>query len=99
MARIAALLFALSCALWSFGAGAAQKPLPGLYAARVVVTGTGETNRRIGFRLCLDQVLVRVSGDHRILASPRMAGLRDIAGSFVADYSYRDRLEGIPVHD
>ena len=99
MARIAALLFALSCALWSFGAGAAQKPLPGLYAARVVVTGTGETNRRIGFRLCLDQVLVRVSGDHRILARPQMAGLRDIAGSFVAEYSYRDRLEGIPVHD
>lgn len=70
-----------------------------LYRAKAIVTGTGEANRQIGFRTCLEKVLVRVSGDQRLLKNPRMPALSDKAGGFVAEFRYRDRLEGIPVHD
>ncbi|RUU29626.1 DUF2066 domain-containing protein [Mesorhizobium sp. M6A.T.Ce.TU.016.01.1.1] len=70
-----------------------------LYSARTIVTGQGEQNRQIGFKACLDAVLVRVSGDQRLPNRPEMAALRDKAGSFVAEFRYRDRMEGIPIHD
>ncbi|MGX7872427.1 DUF2066 domain-containing protein [Mesorhizobium sp. ORM6] len=70
-----------------------------LYQSKTIVTGQGEENRQIGFRDCLDRVLVRVSGDQRLLKKPEMADLRDKAGSFVDSFRYRDRLEGIPIHD
>lgn len=70
-----------------------------LYQSQTIVTGQGEVNRQIGFKDCLDRVLVRVSGDQRLPKKPEMAGLRDKAGSFVDSFRYHDRLEGIPVHD
>lgn len=70
-----------------------------LYQSQTIVTGQGEVNRQIGFKTCLDAVLVRVSGDQRLAKKPEMAALRDKAGSFVAEFRYHDRLEGIPVHD
>ncbi|MGX5831338.1 DUF2066 domain-containing protein [Mesorhizobium sp. 43Arga] len=70
-----------------------------LYQSRTIVTGQGEVNRRIGFRDCLDRVLVRASGDQRLLAKPEIAALRDKAGDFVDTFRYHDRLEGIPIHD
>jgi hypothetical protein len=70
-----------------------------LYQSRTIVTGQGEVNRRIGFKDCLDRVLVRVSGDQRLLEKPEMAALRDKAGDFVDAFRYHDRLEGIPIHD
>ncbi|RJT37308.1 DUF2066 domain-containing protein [Mesorhizobium waimense] len=70
-----------------------------LYQSQTIVTGRGEVNRQIGFRDCLDRVLVRVSGDQRLPQKPEMLALRDKAGDFVDTFRYRDRLEGIPVHD
>lgn len=70
-----------------------------LYQSQTIVTGQGEVNRRIGFKACLEAVLFRVSGDQRLPKKPGMAALRDRAGSFVAEFRYRDRLGGIPVHD
>ncbi|CAN7698635.1 DUF2066 domain-containing protein [Mesorhizobium sp. LjNodule214] len=70
-----------------------------LYQAQTIVTGQGEVNRQIGFRDCLDRVLVRVSGDQRLPQKPEMLALHDKAGDFVDTFRYRDRLEGIPVHD
>ncbi|MDK1387150.1 DUF2066 domain-containing protein [Sinorhizobium sp. 8-89] len=70
-----------------------------LYTSDAIVTGTGEQNRQIGFRECLGEVLVKVSGDQRVLASPALSPLIERAGSFVASFAYRDRLEGIPIHD
>ncbi|QKC84351.1 DUF2066 domain-containing protein [Mesorhizobium sp. NZP2077] len=70
-----------------------------LYQSQTIVTGQGEVNRQIGFRDCLDRVLVRVSGDRRLLERPEMAELRDKAGSFVDSFRYHDRMEGIPIHD
>ncbi len=70
-----------------------------LYSAKAIVTGQGEKNREPGFRDCLTQVLVRVSGDQRLTARPEMADLLPRAGSFVRSFSYRDRLAGKPIHD
>lgn len=70
-----------------------------LYASQTIVNGRYEKNRQAGFKRCLDAVLVRVSGDQRLPAKPEMAALRDKAGSFVASFRYRDRMEGIPNHD
>ena len=83
-------------------AGAAARPASAgddLYRAKTIVTGQGEENRQIGFKACLDAVVVRVSGDQRLPKKPEMAALRDKAGSFVAEFRYRDRMEGIPIHD
>jgi uncharacterized protein len=80
------------------GPGAAAN-LHELYKSDAIVTGTGEENRQIGFRECLDEVLVKVSGDQRVLDAPALAPLMQRAGDFVASFSYRDRLEGIPIHD
>ncbi|RWC56261.1 DUF2066 domain-containing protein [Mesorhizobium sp.] len=73
--------------------------LEDLYSSQTIVNGKYEKNRQAGFKRCLDAVLVRVSGDQRLPAKPQMAALRDKAGSFVAGFRYRDRMEGIPNHD
>ena len=70
-----------------------------LYTSRAITTGTGEKNRKLGFRDCLDRVLVRVSGDARLPARPGMEAIRARAGDFVVAFSYRDRLAGRPIHD
>lgn len=73
--------------------------LEDLYSSQTIVNGKYEKNRQAGFKRCLDAVLLRVSGDQRLPAKPQMTALRDKAGSFVAGFSYRDRMEGIPNHD
>ncbi|RVD10771.1 DUF2066 domain-containing protein, partial [Mesorhizobium sp. M7A.F.Ca.ET.027.02.1.1] len=73
--------------------------LEDLYNSQTIVNGKYEKNRQSGFKRCLDAVLVRVSGDQRLPAKPEMTALRDKAGSFVAGFHYRDRMEGIPNHD
>jgi hypothetical protein len=70
-----------------------------LYEARTIVTGHGEGSRHIGFRQCLEQVLVKVSGDPRLIGDPKVAALAEGAASFVTDFAFRDRMAGIPVHD
>lgn len=78
---------------------AAAAELQHLYSSKAIVTGQGEKNRQPGFRDCLDRVLVKVSGDPRLPDLPAMQKLRQQAGSFVASFSYRDRLAGKPIHD
>jgi uncharacterized protein len=80
-------------------AGRAAEVTDDLYRTQAIVTGKGEKNRQFGFRDCLDKVLVRVSGNQRLLAKPEIAPLRDSAGDLVASFTYRDRLEGVPIHD
>ncbi|MGF6160698.1 hypothetical protein M2267_005976 [Ensifer sp. KUDG1] len=95
-AMAAALAVALLC-LAGGGAGAAD--IDALYRSDAIVTGAGEANREIGFRECLREVLVKVSGDPAITDAPGFAAAEARAGSFVSAFSYRDRLEGIPIHD
>jgi uncharacterized protein len=86
-------------ALFMFGDGTAAGEVDDLYQARTIVTGQGEASRRVGFADCLAQVLVKVSGDPRLLDDRRVTRLAGKADTFVADFQYRDRMAGIPVHD
>ena len=70
-----------------------------LYQARTIVTGQREETRGPGFERCLEDVLVKVSGDPLVLADPALAGMKRNAVSYVAGFHYRDRMEGIPIHD
>ncbi len=68
-----------------------------LFQARPIVTGRGETNRAAGFALALKEVLIKVSGDARLLGDPRIAAIDP--GPLVEFFTYHDRMEGIPIHD
>jgi hypothetical protein len=69
------------------------------YQAQTIVTGQGEESRRFGFPVCLEQVLVKVSGDPRLIGDPEVAALAGQAATFVTGFAFRDLLAGIPVHD
>jgi uncharacterized protein len=97
--KVAAAIACLAVML-AFGCGAAAAgTVDDLYRARIIVTGQGEESRRLGFAECLEQVLVKASGDPRLAGDPRVAALAGQADAFVADFHYRDRMAGIPVHD
>jgi uncharacterized protein len=87
----------LTCAAPAF-AESASAPIE-LYQAKPVVTGTSEKNRQIGFALAFEDVLVKVSGDPWLIGDPRVTELAKEAGSMVQEFRYRDRMEGIPIHD
>jgi hypothetical protein len=70
-----------------------------LYRAKAIVTGISEKNRVPGFVQCLEDVLVRVSGDPRLIGDPAATALAKNVKDYVASFRYRDRLEGIPIHD
>src|SRR5436190_19371081 len=95
MLRAFVALLAIAFATAAHTAGAPVE----LYQAKPIVTGTGETNRKLGFALAFKDVLVKVSGDPRLLNDPRVEDLSKDAGSLVAGFHYRDRMEGIPIHD
>ncbi|MBX3575604.1 MAG: DUF2066 domain-containing protein [Rhizobiaceae bacterium] len=81
------------------GAPARAVDLESLYQSQAIVTGQGEANRQLGFEICFRQVLVRVSGDQRVPDEPAIATLVPSAGDYVVSFRYRDRLEGVPIHD
>ena len=95
--RSLALLFGALVALAA--RPAAAQDIDALYRATAIVTGTGEENRQIGFRLTMEDVIVRVSGDYRLIVSGKAAPTIADAASFVTKIHYHDRYEGIPVHD
>jgi uncharacterized protein len=102
MSRNAVRLTLALCAfmvLWSDGSIGQPGGVSDIYTTRAVVTGTDERNRPLGFRLCFEDVLVKVSGDASILSDRRFAALAAVAGQYVSTFSYRDRFEGKPVHD
>ncbi|MER9022027.1 DUF2066 domain-containing protein [Mesorhizobium sp. M0815] len=96
--RLALVAIGLVCTCLA-GHPALATSLAELYQSQTIVNGQGEEHRQAGFKICLDKVLVRVSGDQRLPAKPQMTALRDKAGSFVSSFRYRDRMEGIPNHD
>jgi hypothetical protein len=102
MSRNAVRLTLALCAfmvLWRDGSIGQPGGVSDIYTTRAVVTGTDERNRPLGFRLCFEDVLVKVSGDASILSDRRFAALAAVAGQYVSTFSYRDRFEGKPVHD
>jgi uncharacterized protein len=88
-----AILLAAACL------GRAAAAQDELYRAQAIVTGEGEAERARGFALCLETVLVKVSGDPRLQGDAAVARLAAQAAGFVAGFAYQDRMAGIPVHD
>lgn len=78
---------------------AAAETVSDLYQGSTLVTGQIEETRVPGFGRCLRDVLVKVSGDLRLLHDPRLDALEKEAARFVRGFRYRDLLEGIPIHD
>ncbi len=78
---------------------AAAQDTDSLYRAVAIVTGTGEANRRLGLALCLEEVLVKVSGDARLVGDRRVAALARRADTLVSKFSYRDRFAHRPIND
>ena len=73
-----------------------QPPL-GLYEARTILTGTDTRSRPAGLAICLEDVLVKVSGDGGLRGDPRVAAIDP--GALVIDFSYVDRLSSMSHHD
>lgn len=82
--------FALSLAALGLGVPAALSANNPLYRARAIVTGIRDETRIPGLRLCLPQVLVRVSGDPRLENHPLVAGLARKPEDAVVQISFRD---------
>jgi hypothetical protein len=91
--------FVIAAALLACPVAALAGATDDLYRAQAIVTGQGEVERARGFALCLDDVLVKLSGDPRLVGDPRLQPLEATAGQFVAAFAYHDRMSGIPVHD
>ena len=76
----------------------AVKPSPGsvgdLYQSVYVTSGTGEANRLPGFRQTLEDVLVKVSGDPRLIGDPRIDALKAKAAALATSFTYLDLYSG-----
>ena len=70
-----------------------------LYQAKAIVTGEREETRLPVLGQCLRDVLKKVSGDPDIDRDLRVETFASQAQAYVKDFSYRDRMEGIPIHD
>jgi uncharacterized protein len=94
-----AIILSVLAVLWIDASIAQPESLDDVYTTRAVVTGKDERNRPLGFRLCFEDVLIKASGDASIVSDDRFERLVASAGQYVSTFSYRDRLEGKPVHD
>lgn len=70
-----------------------------LYTTQTITSGTAPERRAIGFAQCLRDIVVRVTGDSRLLNEPRLAEQARHAGDLIASYTFRDRMSGTPIHD
>jgi hypothetical protein len=70
-----------------------------IYQARVIVTGEREETRLPVLGQCLKDVLKKVSGDPVIDRDSRVEAFASQAQAYIKSFSYRDRMEGIPIHD
>jgi hypothetical protein len=65
-----------------------------LYQAMEIVTGTDMRERPRGFAMCLEDVLVKVSGDARLRLDPRVAEMKRHAADYVTTFDYVDPIAG-----
>src|SRR6185436_7224473 len=89
----------LAAVVLCFCVTAAAATVDALYQARTIVTGEREETRIPGIAACFNDVLVKVSADPRLIGDPRVAAMSSQAASYVREYRYHDRMEGIPIHD
>ncbi|WP_245286569.1 DUF2066 domain-containing protein [Bradyrhizobium sp. ARR65] len=94
--RLISALLALVATCWC---GTMATAADSLYRAQAVVTGQGEPNRTIGFGVCLEDVLIKVSGAQKLAGDPRLAAYKAKASDYVRAYSYHDQMAGTPTRD
>jgi hypothetical protein len=70
-----------------------------LYRAETIVTGQGEPERLRGFRVGAEEAVVKLTGDATLLGSEKLAPIIERSATLVQDFTYEDRMKGIPVHD
>jgi uncharacterized protein len=97
--RALRLCLAVVLVSWWGAAGAGWAAGPDLYRARTKVTGQTEEGRGPALARCFADVLVKVSGDARLLNHPGAATMAKEAGGLVTDLRYRDLMADLPVHD
>lgn len=95
--RRAGLAFLGAALLASFPVGAAD--IDTLYQGHAIVTGQGEPNRLLALPSCIEEVLVKVSGDPRLAGDPRLDPIKREAQDDLVAFGYHDRMSGIPTHD
>lgn len=88
------LAVALTCC-----AGTSRASDDNLYRAQTIVTGQGEANRITGFALCLEDVLIKVSGALGLAGDARLDPYKAKARDFVRAYDYHDQMSGTPKRD
>ncbi|WP_054313202.1 DUF2066 domain-containing protein [Mesorhizobium sp. 1M-11] len=80
-------------------ASAAEVNRTNLYRGQSVTNGFGEVNRARALAPSLEDVLVKVSGDPRLIGDPRVAEMARHAPDYLKAFSYRDLLNNRPPHD
>lgn len=70
-----------------------------LYRGQTTVTGQGEGNRLVGYAICLEDVLIKVSGALKLAGDPRLAPYKSRASDFVTAHNYHDQMSGTPTRD
>ena len=93
---VTAIMFAVALICCT---GMVQAAGDNLYRAQIIVTGQGEANRISGFALCLEDVLIEVSGALKLAGDPRLEPYKAKAGDFVSAYDYHDQMTGTPKCD
>ncbi len=95
-----ALIF-LAAALLPRLAAAQSSPVgtEALYKAETIVTGTGPSERMRGFRIGVEDVLIKLTGDVSLAGSKAAESVSEHAADLVADYTYEDRMKDLPIHD
>lgn len=94
-----ALLLMLGWNAASNGGAAAAEAAANLYQAKTRVTGQTAEGRGPAVVRCFTDVLVKVSGDPRLLDEPQVAELAGQAGALVRSFRYRDLMAGLPTND
>jgi hypothetical protein len=74
-------------------------PALSMYQAMEIVTGTDMRERPRGLALCLEDVLVKVSGDARLRSDPRVARAGTQASDYVVSFNYVDPIIGVRPKD
>jgi len=98
--KTAAIAAVLACMAWLACASPAFAAEPGgRYQGKVIVTGRGEPNRLSGFAQCFEDVLVKVSGDARLIADRRVKAMGVRAAGLITKFDYRDLMAGRPIRD
>jgi uncharacterized protein len=72
---------------------------PELYQGKSLVTGQRDDTRIPGFERAIVDVLKKISGDSEIMPEDVHAAVAGDIRDYVKDYTERDRMEGIPIHD